>query len=372
MTRPPYPEFDRSRIHFKPVGSRKNKFQIDDIAIDPDAAPPDAGRNSDLIDVVAEKMCESRDRGAPVAICHGAHLIKNGLAPLLIRLVDEGWLTHVATNGAGSIHDWEFALMGESCEDVRENVAIGEFGIWDETGSYLGLAAHVGNIDGLGYGESVGRMISEDKLEIPTRDALLDMIRPALEKGAKLAGREGAALDLLELIDHANVSSGTLDISHGWKHRSIQCACYEKSVPFTVHPGIGQDIIYSHPHFAGGGVGRSAMADFLKYAHTIENLEGGVLLSVGSSVMSPMIFEKSLSMSRNVLLQQGKQLENFFILVNDLADSDWDWSKGEPPLENPAYYVRFMKSFARMGGDSRYLGMDNRDFLTNLYYRLRG
>ena len=103
----------------------------------------------------------------------------------------------------------------------------------------------------------------------------------------------------------------------------------------------------------------------------MENIEGGVLLSVGSSVMSPMIFEKSLSMGRNVHLQKNGKIDDFFILVNDLAASDWDWSKGEPPEDNPAYYVRFMKSFSRMGGDSRYLGMDNRDFLTNLYHRLR-
>ena len=369
--RPPYPEFDRSRIRFKPLGDRKNKFQIDEIAVDPDAPPPDPGLNARLIDLVADKVRASRDRGAPVAICHGAHLIKNGLAPVLIRLVEEDWITHVATNGAGSIHDWEFALMGESCEDVRENVAIGEFGIWDETGSYLGLAAHVGNLDGYGTGESVGKMISEDGLEIPTRSALVEAIKPALADGAKIAGREGAAMELLELLDRCNVPSGRIDISHGWKHRSVQYACYEKGVPLTVHPGIGQDIIYSHPHFAGGGVGRSAMADFLKYAHTVENIEGGVLLSVGSSVMSPMIFEKSLSMGRNVHLQKNGKIDDFFILVNDLAASDWDWSKGEPPEDNPAYYVRFMKSFSRMGGDSRYLGMDNRDFLTNLYHRLR-
>jgi len=89
-------------------------------------------------------------------------------------------------------------------------------------------------------------------------------------------------------------------------------------------------------------------------------------------VMSPMIFEKSVSMSRNVLLQAGRNLENFTIVVNDLADVSWDWSQGEPPVDNPAYYVRFCKSFSRMGGTMVYVGLDNRVFLQNLYARLKG
>jgi hypothetical protein len=113
------------------------------------------------------------------------------------------------------------------------------------------------------------------------------------------------------------------------------------------------------------------MTDFLVYASTIERLDGGVYLSVGSSVLSPMIFEKSLSMSRNVLRQAGRTLDNFTIVANDLADVSWDWEKGEPPPDNPAYYVRFCKSFSRMGGTFRYVGMDNRVFLQNLYARLR-
>lgn len=371
MPQQPYPQFDRSKIHFEPVESRKSRFRIDDIAIDPDVAPEDPGKHAALIDLVAEKVKESLNRGAPVAICHGAHLIKNGLAPLLIRLVEEGWFTHVATNGAGSIHDWEFGFMGRSTEDVRKYVSVGQFGLWDETGSNTGLAIHVGNLEGHGYGESMGRLISEEELTIPDRDSLLAIVNSAVEGREPFGGRQGAALELLELIDSCGIQTGTRKIPHGWKHHSIQCACYEKGVPFTVHPGIGQDIIYSHPHFRGGGVGRASMADFLKYAHTIQNLQGGVYLSIGSSVMSPMIFEKSLSMSRNVFLQKNKQIDDFFILVNDLAESDWDWSKGEPPVESPSYYVRFMKSFSRMGGDSRYLGMDNRLFLTNLYHRLR-
>ncbi|MBI4586412.1 MAG: hypothetical protein HY717_20575 [Planctomycetes bacterium] len=367
----PYPQFDRFQIRFRPVGERKSKFRIDDIAVDPDAPPPDPGRAGGEIAALAAEMRRARERRAPVILCHGAHLIKNGLAPLLIRLVEEGWLTHVATNGAGSIHDWEFAFLGRSTEDVRANVAVGEFGIWEETGAYLGLALLLGALEGIGYGEAVGKLIAEDRLSVPAREELRRRAQASVEGGA--SGQEGAAaaLDLLFLMDQGKVQAGELAIPHPWKHRSIQARCYLKRVPFTVHPGIGQDIIYSHPLLAGGAVGQAALADFLIYAQAIRGLEGGVYLSVGSSVMSPMIFEKSLSMARNVLRQQGKTLEDFTIAVNDLAAVDWDWSKGEPPVDNPAYYVRFMKSFSRMGGKLSYMGLDNRVFLENLYCRLR-
>ena len=371
--------FDRSRIRFRPVTERKNKFRIDDIAIDPDTSPPDAGPLSEDLDRTADDIRSARQRGAPVVICHGAHLIKNGLGPMLARLVRDGWLTHVATNGAGSLHDWEFAHLGSSCEDVRENVAVGEFGIWDETGAYIGLALLLAGLDGCGYGEAVGRMIARDRLEIPDRAVLQGRLQPlARGESEGTASMDGmaAAADLLaafSLLDGlpGGRESGDVVVPHPWKSRSIQYACFETGAPFTVHPGIGQDIVYTHPLFRGGAVGRAAMADFLAYAAAIERLQGGVYLSVGSSVMSPMIFEKSLSMARNVWRQKGERLEEFTIVVNDLAEATWDWSRGEPPVDHPAYYVRFCKSFSRMGGSLRYVGMDNRVFLQNLYARLR-
>ena len=112
--------------------------------------------------------------------------------------------------------------------------------------------------------------------------------------------------------------------------------------------------------------------DFLLFASSVERLEGGVYISVGSSVMSPMIFEKSLSMARNVLRQSGLALDDLDIVVNDLAEVSWDWTRGEPPAGDPAYFVRFAKSFSRMGGRFSYVGLDNRVFLGNLYARLRG
>ena len=142
-------------------------------------------------------------------------------------------------------------------------------------------------------------------------------------------------------------------------------------IPSTGHPMIGHDIIYNHPMNHCAAVGRCAERDFLAYAHNIANLDGGVYLSVGSAVMSPMIFEKSLSMARNLALQRGSRIEDFSIFVVDLAESPWDWeAQGEPPPDNPAYYLRYCKTFSRMGGRMTYLAADNRSFLVGLWRAL--
>jgi hypothetical protein len=99
-------------------------------------------------------------------------------------------------------------------------------------------------------------------------------------------------------------------------------------------------------------------------------LQGGVYLSVGSAVMSPMIFEKSLSMVRNRALQQGEKIDDFSMYVVDLAESDWDWRQGEPPQSDPAYYLRYLKTFSRMGGRMHYVQADNRQFLPALLAEL--
>ena len=134
---------------------------------------------------------------------------------------------------------------------------------------------------------------------------------------------------------------------------------------------IGHDIIYSHPMNHGAAIGRTALNDFLSFAKSVSNLEKGVYMSVGSAVMSPMIFEKSLAMAQNLKIQERDHIDNHYMLIVDLARSDWDWQKkGEPPADNPAYYLRFCKTFYRMGGEMNYLTADNRDFLLALYQNL--
>ena len=131
---------------------------------------------------------------------------------------------------------------------------------------------------------------------------------------------------------------------------SIQNSAFSNNVLFTVHPCYGQDIIYTHPLSDGVSIGKTAEIDFLKFVNSVSNLEGGVYMSVGSAIMSPMIFEKALSMSRNIAKQEGKGVKDFMIVVNDIQKGEWNWGTGiEPTKDNPAYYLRFCKSFDRIG-----------------------
>jgi len=301
-------------------------------------------------------------------LAFGAHTIKNGMAPTLNALMEEGWVTHLATNGAGIIHDWEFAYQGKSSEDVRENVQHGQFGIWEETGFYINLALNVGAYEGLGYGESVGKMISQEGLNIPE---ILTLKKEAKNKMDKNPKASASAMDFAAIIQKFKLPPGFFNIPHPYKKYSVQAHAFELGIPFTGHPMFGHDIIYVHPMNYGAAVGRTAHIDFLCFAGGVNNLEEGVYLSVGSAVMSPMIFEKSLSMAQNVKIQQNLHIDNHFMLIVDLADAEWDWAKdGEPPLDNPAYYLRYCKTFNRMGGEMHYLTADNRDFLLGLYQKL--
>ena len=356
----PHPQIDRTRLKIRPLSERRNLLRIEDEAADP-ASPPEADDEvSGQIGRVAERVARSRGAGRPVVLAYGAHAIKNGLAPVLIQLAERGWVTHLATNGAGIIHDWEFAFQGHSSEDVRGNVARGEFGAWEESGFNINLAIVVGAYRGLGYGESVGALVDNDGIEIPSDEALREEI---VSRSDDDPGRDAAAADLLEVVRAFGLKPGWLQVSHPFKRFGLQAAAYRLNVPFTSHPMIGHDIIYVHPMNHCGAIGRAAQRDFLRYASSVSRLDGGVYMSIGSAVMSPMIFEKSLSMAQNLAIQRGGHMDDHFIVVVDLQESHWDWSQGEPPMDNPDYYLRYNKTFNRMGGAMRYLTADNRDFL---------
>lgn len=355
-------KFNRRRIKFHPLSERRNKVRIERDMLT-SAAPVEVGpETARRVAEVAERIRHAKSIAAPVVMAFGAHTIKNGLGPLLGELVQAGWIDHLATNGAGVIHDWEFAFQGESSEDVRGNVAEGKFGIWQETGFHINLAILLGAFDGCGYGESVGRLISAGCHDLPPEDRLLGVIAAA-GASPEAAEKAAAAADLKAAMQRFDLAPGKLVVEHPFAHLSIQAIAYEAGVPFTSHPMFGHDIIYTHPLSCGAAVGRTAERDFLSFANAVAQLEGGVYLSVGSAVMSPMIFEKSLSMARNVAHQDGARIDDHFMAVVDLAESTWDWTKGEPPTDSPDYYLRHCKTFHRMGGTMRYIRADNRDFL---------
>ena len=358
----PYPKLDRMKLHIKPLSERKNKVFIERDHIPLDQSPHN---NSEVFkSVVAdtvERIKKAKDAGASVMLTFGAHSIKNGTGLILIKLMEDGWVTHLATNGAGIIHDWEFAFQGESSEDVRANVDRGEFGTWEETGKFINLAIIIGAYEGKGYGESVGSMIENEGVTIPSEEEISEAVKN-YEKGdyAKAA----AAIDVLQQIKKFGLKPGWMSIPFPYKKYCVQAAAYRLGIPFTGHPMFGHDIIYTHPMNHGAAIGRTAERDFLTFADSVSHLENGVYMSVGSAVMSPMIFEKSLSMSQNLYIQNNKHMNNHYMLIVDLAKSTWDWQKnGEPPSTDPAYYLRYLKTFNRMGGYMRYLSADNRDFL---------
>jgi hypothetical protein len=312
-------------------------------------------------------MKAARSRGATVMLIYGAHLLRNGAAKILERMMVAGWLTHLATNGAGTIHDWEYAWLGASTESVEENVANGTFGAWHETATNIHMALYAGTLDGLGYGQALGRFISDDGTTLPSAQELVEAIA-----GEPRHPLTGARADLLRTMTEQRWPSGPISVRHRWKHASILAQAWRHGVPMTVHPGIGYDIIANHPVFSGAAIGRAAEWDFKLFGGSLQELDGGVVLNVGSAIMGPQVFEKALSCVNNIRLQAGREIvRGHALYVVDLQDcGGWDWTRGEPPTTNPAYYLRFCKSFSRMGGSLNYVQCDNLTFIHHLYRRL--
>jgi hypothetical protein len=360
---------DLSRLKVFPLSERQSLTRADDILLDPDGPPkPCAEKLSPVIRDCAARIRAAREREATVMLIYGAHLLRNGAAKILSRMMERQWLTHLATNGAGTIHDWEYAWFGASTESVEMNVASGTFGTWHETATNIHLAIMAGALDGLGYGRSLGRLIHEDGVTLPSTAELAAAI--AAEPAHPLTA---ARADLLTAMLSQGWPAGRIAVEHRWKHASILHEAWRHGVPLTVHPGIGYDIIANHPVFSGSAIGRAAELDFKLFGGSVERLDGGVVLSVGSAIMGPQVFEKSISCVNNLRLQSGRPIvAGHSIYVVDLQDGGgWDWTQGEPPKSNPAYYLRFCKSYSRMGGAMQYLQCDNAAFIHHLYHELR-
>ena len=323
--------FDKSKIKTKPLKDRNSKSDLS-IFINPESQPPEINsQTQEKIKQIAKQIISAKQNNKPIILTFGAHLLKNGLSKIIIEMIKNNNLTHLASNGATAIHDWELAFQGKTEEDVRYYIRLGQFGIWEETGKYQNLAIQEGAENNLGYGESLAKLINTEQL-------------------------------------------GNQPIHHPHKQTSILNAAYTKNIPFTIHPCLGQDIIYTSPYCKFEAIGKTAEIDFLRFVNSVSNLEEGVYLSVGSAILSPMIFEKALSMARNTAHQNNKEIKNFTIIVNDIQPSgDWNWdSNQDPPKSSPAYYLRFCKTFHRMGAKQmQYFQLDNRAFIHNLYHELK-
>lgn len=361
---------DFMKLRVFPLSKRKSLTRVQDILVDPESTPQALAENvQTAIERCARQVEQARARGAAVVLIYGAHLLRNGAALILERMMARGLITHIATNGAGTIHDWEYAWLGASTESVRENVANGTFGLWRETSVNIHLALMTGALERMGYGRSLGRYILEDGVLLPEPEQILAAVRELPEDPLI-----PPSLDLLHAMREQGWKAGLHKVEHRFKQASILAQAYRHKVPATVHPGIGYDIITNHPIFSGSVIGRAADLDFKLFAGALEGLDGGVVLSVGSAIMGPQVFEKALACVNNIRLAEWRPIVRDHALhVVDLQDSGgWDWTQGEPPKTNPAYYLRFCKSYARMGGELNYHQCDNLAFIHHLWKRLAG
>jgi len=369
FSKPPFPDpLPLERLRVFPLAERKSLTSVEQILVAPDSTPPTLPeRQQAVINDCAAAILRARDRSATVMLIYGAHLLRNGAALILERMMANGWITHLATNGAGTIHDWEYAWFGRSTESVEENVATGTFGTWDETGRNIHLALYAGSLRSEGYGRALGRYIEKDGGQFPLASTLRAQIAAYPNDPLNVMRYE-----VLAGLLNGKIPEGQHREEHRWKHASILAQAFRHNIPLTVHPGIGYDIISNHPMFNGALIGRAAEIDFKLFGGSVERLDNGVVLSVGSAIMGPQVFEKSLSCVNNLRIQNGRGVvQGHSIYVVDLQDGgNWDWNKGEPPKTNPAYYLRFCKSFSRMGGAMQYLQCDNLAFVHYLYSKL--
>jgi hypothetical protein len=277
----PFPQIDLSKGTTRPLAGRPSKVRTEHFAA-PVAGVPDVGGFIDgLPKILAandlhgliDAILTARERGRPVVLAMGAHVLKTGLTPLLHHAVDKRVITAFAMNSAGSIHDLELSLIGATSEDVAVAIEDGSFGMWQETGAWIHRAVKAGVADGLGYGEALGRAI--------LRDA-------------------------------------------PYPENSLLARCAERQVPATVHAAIGTDIVHMHPDMDGAAIGAASFTDFKIITRVVADLEGGgVWINCGSSVILPEVFLKSVTICRN----QGYP-------VADIVTANLDMIRHYRPHEN--------------------------------------
>lgn len=315
----PYPQFDRSKLKILPLEQRIHDVDLQKVLLDPKKKAPEYSHPA--LPVLAEAIVKARrEHDATVLLMYGAHVIRTGNGLYMIELMKRGLVTHLATNGAGSIHDFEFAMIGHTCESVAKYVSEGQFGLWQESGLINDIIVQ-GAKEGIGWGEALGRYIWEHNFP--------------------------------------------------YREQSVLAMGYHLGIPVTVHVGVGNDIIHEHPNCDGAAMGACSYTDFLIYTQSITNLEHGVFLNFGSAVAGPEVYLKALAMSRNVAHQEGKRICHFHTAVFDIQpiDGSEDYHTA-PPKSDPRYYFRPWKTIlARTvadGGTSYYVRGEHNKTLPNL------
>jgi hypothetical protein len=277
----PYEEFDLSGIKTYPLRSRQSKVSLAQFATSYKKGAgidgllrslPGLLAAQDFKDVIAA-MVSAKKNGRAIVWGLGAHVLKTGLSPILVDLMERGFVSAIATNGAGVIHDFEIALSGNTSEDVDATLGPGTFGMAEETGTQLNRAINEGAAAGLGLGQSVGKH--------------LDAAKPAFAQISVLA------------------------------------TAWRLQIPVTVHVAVGTDIIHMHPQASGAAIGEASLRDFKYFVSTVARLEGGVYLNCGSAVVLPEVFLKAVAIARN----DGRSLDG-------LTTVNLDFLRQYRPLTN--------------------------------------
>jgi hypothetical protein len=330
--RPAHRRFDASRVRTYPLRRRSNKVAVDGFA-DPAAlaaarpAPPSGpwfrnglpGEGPDQskgLQELAAYTAECARAGKPVVVLSGAHMIKNGQAPLVVDLIERGAVTLFGTNGAGTIHSFELALTGASSEDVRTALPAGEFGMAFETGHYLNYALRLGAARGWGYGECMGRLFCEADFRRRVIDAVFADFP---DTGEYFKPYEGFAHE----------------------KSCVLAAAWRKGIPACVFPSLGTDITDQHASFDGAAKGAAGGRDFLLFAEEMCRFtRGGVVLNVGTAITGPEVLLKAVSMAANV----GRRPDGLWTGVFDVRPFTFDDAVRD---EGRAYYyLRDQKSIA--------------------------
>lgn len=313
----PFPQFDRSKLSILPLADRIHDVSVDIVKALDDPIPP---FTHPALEPLAQQIVQARRvNNATVLMMYGAHVIRTGNALYMIELMKRGLVTHFATNGAGSIHDFEFSMIGSTCESVAKYISEGQFGLWTESGLLNDIITEAA-AEGIGWGEAVGRYIWE----------------------------------------------------HNFPHRekSVLAMGYHLGIPCTVHIGVGNDIIHEHPNCNGAAMGQTSYTDFLIYTQSVTNLEGGAFLNFGSAVTGPEVYLKALAMARNVAHQEGRRIANFSTAVFDMQQITETDFLATPPKTDPRYYFRPWKTIlARTvadGGKSYYICGEHHQTVPNL------
>jgi len=315
-----YQLFDLSQVRLRAVAARGHDLRADECLPLQDVAEPFSHPE---LSALIERIAAARRKGRPVIFMMGGHPIKLGLCRFLIDLVERGWITHVATNGAGVIHDFELALLGGTSENVAKWIQAGQFGLWQET-SRLNDVIRGAAERGEGLGEAVGRTVHEE--HFPHRQL------------------------------------------------SLTAAAWRCRVPLTCHVSVGSDIIHGMANCDGAALGRASFTDFRIFARAVQDLEGGVFLNVGSAVTGPEVYLKALSIARNVAHHLGKEIRQLTTAVFDLAPLPEGFRAGTPAKEEALYYYRPWKTIlvrtVTDGGGSFYFRGNHRATIPALWSKL--